>query len=425
MALLVGISAYAQKSPERMVIYEKSGNVQSYLAERVDSVKFPKVKGEVAANIKVLEVGQEKIKFEIQRTLACRAYKFAVIPAVTANRLTDDVYAARYILESQPGNKGLYFNDFTQGEIPAADLELDTKYVAMTLGLDTLGTPCSVRRAEFKTLQKPLIGNPKVTYQIDYVEPHQFSVTFTPNKDVKGFATLAGLKGTMQQQLEQFGPMMGLHNFGDLVKAWGFQDSTENTRVWKDMDPNAEYEVFIQAWDEAGTYAPCDTIRLKTGALGGEGEALVEINLGDFKKQEWGGKMKYSQFVEFVPNDQASAYRYAMYTASDYDKAPEDIQNSVKQDPPMPNVANWFFYKPVETDFQVEPKSEYVALAAAKNINGTWGKVNVKRFTTPDVTNNTTKSVSYSIKTRNTEAPFTLHSGKVPAIKKGIRLTGF
>ena len=48
----------------------------------------------------------------------------------------------------------------------------------------------------------------------------------------------------------------------------------------------------------------------------------------------------------------------------------------------MPTT-NWFQYEAMETDFQINPNTECVAIAAAKNGEGTWGECTVLRFTTP------------------------------------------
>ena len=46
-------------------------------------------------------------------------------------------------------------------------------------------------------------------------------------------------------------------------------------------------------------------------------------------------------------------------------------------------MAYWFFYEPLTTDFQLNPNTEYVAIAAGKNAEDVWGKVTELRFTTP------------------------------------------
>lgn len=48
----------------------------------------------------------------------------------------------------------------------------------------------------------------------------------------------------------------------------------------------------------------------------------------------------------------------------------------------MPTV-NWFFYEPTVGEYQVNPSTDIVIIAAAKNGNGEWGEVNTFRYTTP------------------------------------------
>ncbi|MDQ9787952.1 hypothetical protein RFZ51_07445, partial [Acinetobacter baumannii] len=84
--------------------------------------------------------------------------------------------------------------------------------------------------------------------------------TFRPNKDVGGYAVVAGEKGVVQDQFGMFGPMMNVDNFGELIKAWGVPSDTVRTVTWDDFAPSTDYEVFLQAWDTLGVFLPCDTI---------------------------------------------------------------------------------------------------------------------------------------------------------------------
>ncbi|MBP3671886.1 MAG: hypothetical protein J6J06_07980, partial [Bacteroidaceae bacterium] len=110
--------------------------------------------------------------------------------------------------------------------------------------------------------------------------------------------------------------------------------------------------------------------------------AEVTITLGDYVLADWGGEMLPSQFVTYTPNDQASAYRFNVYLAEEYDPVAEDIKADLCTEPPMP-MTGWFFYEPITTDYQINPNTECVIIAAAKNINGEWGPINEFRFTTP------------------------------------------
>ena len=194
---------------------------------------------------------------------------------------------------------------------------------------------------------------------------------------------MAGEKGSLQSQYEMFAPMMGFTSFTQMVMSWGYECAGAETKEWTGMAPNTEYEVFYVAIDENGTPAECKCLEVSTISLGGEGEALVEITPGDYMYTDWGGEMKPSQFFTFTPNDQASCYRFSVIAAQNYDADPEGYKSDLCSDPFMP-TAYWFFYEPMTTDFQIDPLTEVVAIAAAKNSLGEWGAVNELRYTTPE-----------------------------------------
>ena len=96
-----------------------------------------------------------------------------------------------------------------------------------------------------------------------------------------------------------------------------------------------------------------------------------------------------SQFITFTPDEHTAAYRYAVYFAKangeniGYDDYKDEIQQELCTEAPMPGMAYWFFYEPLTTDCQLNPNTEYVAIAAGKNADNVWGKVTELRFTTP------------------------------------------
>lgn len=379
-AALLGGTLTAQTNPERMVVKDVLGGQKGFLVERISEVTFPKVEGAVQADIKLLDVAQDKVTFSVTRTAACAYFKLDVVSATVAAQLTDDARAAAYLDQNVSQT---YSEDFTSGTISTESLKPKTDYVAITVGYDQYGVACGVSRAPFTTLATPLQGNPEVTYKPVTIEQRSFTITFTPNSDVAGYAVISGEKGTLQQQYEQMGAFFGFANFGDMIKGWGVQGTTEPlTHTWSDLTPGTEYEVFIQAWDKNGTYADYDVFTISTSKAGGSGEAFVTIELGDYKLQDWNGEQKPSQFITFTPNDQSSCYRYNVVLAENYDQDPEGFKADLCSDPPMP-TAYWFFYEPMTTDFQIDPSTNVVALAAAKNADNKWGGVSMKRFTTP------------------------------------------
>lgn len=389
LSALVAGGTYAQTlSNDRMVVTNTIGQTTSFAVDRIKSVTFPQAAGEAAVDLSVNSIDQDKVFFTATRNAYALSFKFEILTKTRASMMTDD-QLAWYI---DANVKSSYTEDFTNGGVFLSDFAAkgSTSYVAVAVGYDSYGTPCAVSRAEFTTLPSILVGEPKVSAELSDVQSRSFSLTSLANDDVAGFATLSGSKGSIQQQYVQWAPMMGFSNYSEMVYGWGFKHNKPETGwesvtdTWTDMEPGTDYEIFVQAWDAKGNYAPCDTINLTTKVKGGQGAAAVNITLGDFKLQDWDGQQKYSQFFTFTPNDQSSCYRFIVCLASAYDEDAEGWKNSVKQDPPMP-MANWFFYEPITTDYQIDPNTEAVALAAAKNANNEWGEVEVLRFTTPKV----------------------------------------
>lgn len=428
LGLMMGSSLFAQESQERLVIYDKANNVKGYLAEHIDSVMFRRIEGKVQADIKVLEVNEDKIKFTVTRTSDCPAFKFAVVPAIVANMLTSDVAIANYV-DKNTGE--IYQQDFTAGEIQTTDLKPGTDYVAFTVGIDQYYTLCGVSRAEFTTYKPKFTGDPTVKVTEVDVQKFEYTLKFTPSADVAGYAVLADKKGILEEQYKQMAPMFGFANIGDMVKGWGKKFDKEGSFTWKNMQPGEEQEVYILAWDKYGVNADHQIYNLRTLTHGGSGEAKVEIQLGDYKLSDWDGQQLYGQTIVYVPNDQTKKYRTVVTLKSQYDEDPAYWEEIVKQEAPEPNMANWWQYETFENEYQINPGVAAVALAAGLNNEEKWGSMNKVEFTPnakntvaiPYAPNATTSS---TLKTRSTVLKTLSQEGKLPAVKwnKNLRLTG-
>lgn len=381
LACFFSVISFAQTNPNRILIHEKTNAVKGFLAERVDSITFAQIEGEVSAAIKISEVvSLEEIKLSITRSENCESFKIFCAPTTIINRLTDDAYLADYI---NSNTQELYNQDFTDGSLKGFMLQANAEYAILTLGFDKYGVPCTPKKEIFRAPKKPTVGDPKVETTFSDIQQRSFTGHFTPNADVAGYAAVAAIKGTMMDQYNQFGPMMGFQSFSDMIKSWGQNETGPSTFTWNDMEPGTDYEVFVQAWDVQDTYADCDTLLVTTKPMGGAGAAKVSITLGAYKMSDWDNELKPSQFIKFTPNDQTSRYRFSVALAENYDKEPENFKNDLRQDPPQPNMANWFFFEPLETDFQINPNTEFVVLTIGKNANNEWGEFTVERFTTP------------------------------------------
>lgn len=428
-SLALAIPAFSQneEAPNRLILTDAIGNYHGYVLDRVKDLTFARIDGEVKADVKIIESGLEELTVSVIKTPSCYSYILDIIPANTANQY-DDLTIISYLGRYEHTR---YYDDYPQATLSGIELEPATDYVLVTVGYDGYGIADGVSRAPFSTPKPEIAGSPEVKAEVVDTQLKSFSVKFTPNDDVLAYYCVAGEKGTLEEQFQMFGPMMGLSSMADLIMSWGLERTGEQTVTWNDMSPNTEYEVYYLALDVNGNPDDYNILELSTLALGGEGEAKVDIKIGDYEYADWGGEMKPSQYITFTPNDQASCYRFGVYTAEIYDGSTEEIKDELRSDPPMP-MAYWFFYDAMTTDFQIDPNTECVAIGAAKNVNGEWGEITEVRFTTPakaegdpgvagkPVSNS--KDVKTRMAAKKSIKSFDFTPGKVPAIRKQRKL---
>lgn len=380
--LVCALPAFAQQeeAPNRLILQNSIGNVSGYVLDRIDNISFARVEGEAKAEIEIFSADTDMINLAVTKNEYCTSYKLSVVPAVVANSY-NDLTLITYI--DRDSSTPVFYDDYTNAELTGIELNPGSDYVLVTIGIDRYGVEDGVVRAPFSTPAAAIVGNPQITTEVVDQQERSFSIKFTPNEDVSEYYCVADEAGTMQQTYEMFGPMFGFSSFTDMIIAWGLTHTGEEVITWNGMNPNTEYDVFYVALDQNGNPAPYQYITTSTSSKGGEGEAWVDIELGEYIYNDWGDEMLPSQFLTFTPNDQSSCYRFGVYLADTYDQKTEEIKADLCSDPEQPMVY-WFFYEPMTTDFQINPNTECVAIAAAKNVNGEWGQVNEFRFTTAD-----------------------------------------
>lgn len=412
-SLILGTAAYAQNEtePNRLLINDTAGATKGYVINRVQDVTFGRVDGVAQAQLQVHEVGDNQVTVSITRSEACEAFKLDVLPRPVAAMLTDDAALINYF--DSRCSQTLYYEDFVQGSMTGITLTPGGEYTLVSIGLDKYGVEDGVCRVDFQAPTIPVVGNPKVDASLESATTTSFTVKFVPNSDVTTYYTVAGEKGELAEQYLQFGAMFGFASMTDMVVAWGIPKEGTTTNTWNDMAPNTDYEVYIVCYDKNGNPAPMQIFECATASQGGEGKATVDIKIGDYKMADWGGEMKPSQFVTFTPDDQTASYRFGVYIAEQYDASPADIKEALCSEPPMPSMANWFFYDPLTTDFQIDPNTECVAIAAGKNIKGQWGDVTEVRFTTPAAAASA-PATGYVLPRLKAQKNITLTPGKVP-----------
>ncbi len=379
-ASIFSASAQNDGAPNRMLVIDQSGSYKAFHVDNVDNISFATVSGPVAAEIQLHKFSTTSLDLTVERTPNCEGFLINVIPGVLARQLNPAI-AGSYL---ETLNSPMYFEDFENGNLSGLQLNDATEYAVVTVGIDKYNTYCDLETVFFTTDSKPLVGNPEVTCKITNVDLYTITAEFDANKDVKGYSCVMGEKGTMEAQFEQFAGMFGFANMGEMIKAWGVENggNDTSTHTWKDLNPNTEYEIYIQAWDKNGTFAPMKIVETATLSKGGEGESYITITPGEYKLADWNGEMLPSQFFTFTPNDQTSAYRFGVYFAEQYDQDAQAIKDDLCKDPDMP-MAYYFFYEPLTADYQINPSTDIVVIAAGKNVNNIWGSVNELRYTTP------------------------------------------
>lgn len=431
VCLIGTMSLFAQTNPNRVLITDKAGNTRGFLAERIDSIWFTKVEGKVAAQIEYIDYlygkngNEDSVVINITRTSECQAFQIDCLPKVRADILGNETNLANY-MESQGGE--LLWNDFSEGRLHGYDFQSDTEYSIITLGYDKYGIPCGVERLDFKTPKKELVGDCSIEYEVTDVTPYEITIKFTPASGVAGYAACLFGEGQAEEQFQQFGPMFGFVNMGDMIKSFGFKDTGAATYTWENNDPGTNYEIYVQPWDVNGTYADMIVIHVTTKKIGGEGVAEMTIEIGDFGGSESG----YYQIVTYTPNDQVSMHRDILIEKNSENAENEDyIKKLLMGD--MPGDPEWNQYGVDVASWTADPETEYIAYSMGMNINDEWGPLAKKEFKTPAAPGaaaakaKTVDGRAARVKKQNSTGKFTIPAlvGKstITPVKKTLKVT--
>lgn len=382
MCLISATSLLAQTNPNRVLITDKTGNTRGYLAERIDSIWFAQIEGRIAAEIEYLGFNTgdtgDTLKIAVTRTPGCEAFRIDCLPKNRADLLTTEDAIANYL---DQGGSEYYWQDFTNADMTGYSFKPDVEYTIITVGYDKYGVPCGAERCDFKAPKKDLVGDCSITYTIDEVTTNEITISFTPASGVAGYAACSYLAGTAEEQFKMFAPMFGFEHIGDMIKKFGLQNVGNTTNTWDKLEPGTDYEIYVQAWDEKGTYADMIVIPVSTKKFGGEGVAEMTIEIGNF-----GGNANtgYYQVVTYIPNDQTAMHRDMLIEKDGYDKEwnEEKITEYLKEDNPYD--PSWNQYGIDEAYWTADPNKEYIAFSIAQNINGEWGPLARKDLKTPE-----------------------------------------
>ena len=223
-----------------------------------------------------------------------------------------------------------------------------------------------------------------VDYTVDEVGTDFITITFTPDADAAGYAFCLFEAGTAEQQFAMFGPWMGFQTMGDMIKAWGITKTETYQYTWTNQSPGKDYEIYVQCWDADGVDADMIIIPVTTANIGGTGEAVMTIEIGEFGGDDENG---YYQWVTYIPNEEVAVHHDIIILKSAYeseDWGMENLLNYLKQDNPFDPY--WDQFGIDEAQWNAEPNTWYIAFSIAKNANGEWGPLAAVEFKTPGAT---------------------------------------
>ncbi len=374
----LGFSKVAEET--NFVIHHKDASEEKIAMNEIDSLLFDNVHGKVAVNINILECTMNSVTLNVTRTASCVAYKMMCVPYNFIESLSNGNLA-----EAIDDNVDLvYEQDFDSVQVADLQFEYNTEYAILAVGIDKYGLLCDVSKVRFVTPSENLAGNPNVDIEVVDNNYYDFSVRYSANSDVTKYYALLSEVGAIENQYKMFAAMDGWTCIGDMIVDWGLELQSTVTYQYTNKSPNMQYEIYVQALDANGEMAPYKVFNFMSKSKGGEGVAEVEITLGAYEFSiDWFGEALPSQFITFTPNDQTSAYNMSVCLEENYVKDKYAYQEDLYKEPSMPTIG-WFQHEELTTDYQIDPDTKCVAIAAAKNINGEWGPVTELFFTTPD-----------------------------------------
>lgn len=223
---------------------------------------------------------------------------------------------------------------------------------------------------------------PAVTMEQGEITESTIELTFTPNEaTAKYYACLFG-EGEMESQFNMFGAWMGFTCYGDMIKSWGYDCEGVQTKTWKDLAPGTTYEIYVQPCDAEGAYGELQCFVITTGQQGGNGPAVIDIEIGEFGGEEGA----HWQQVIYTPNDQTAVFFDLICTEEFYQEVgAEGVKQYLldEDDPSSPYYSYYAQYSQDNALWNAEPGTTYHACAIGKNAAGEWGEMADVVFTTP------------------------------------------
>lgn len=206
--------------------------------------------------------------------------------------------------------------------------------------------------------------DPAVEIDLGEVTTTMVEATFTPNETCASYYALMSTAAEM----EQWVGMMGM-SLEQLVQMWGVQYSSEKTHTWTEMVPGTEYTIYALPLDSEGNMYEMNTIMATTGQGGGAGTSIISLEL----------ELTSNTSVKTIatPNEETAVYHYGLITVEYFNEVGEEEAIEIIRNDQYPlyetDVWEWL---------ELEPLTDYYAIATGQNAEGEWGETTIVPFRT-------------------------------------------
>lgn len=384
VSLIFALQANAQVNPQRVVIRTIDGRPHGFLVEHIDSLFFPKVEGEVKANVTYKEMkkkdGKDIVVLDINRTENCPEFRIALIPKVIADNLGNSL-AAHNFFEGR--GEPFYGQDFSNGELDDISFVPNAEYTLFTLGYDTYRSPGTISRADFVTPKPAVTGSPSVEATFSNVTPTTLTVRLIPNTDCKSYIHVLGTAEMVAQTMRQ----LGIPNTETYIKSFGKKETLGKDIPHKDLKPSTEYTMYVLPIDVNGVDGSVLEFKQKTAAQGGSGVAQSTIEIKESSVES--GSLR--QRVVYTPNDQTNFHIDIIMEKNAFESSEWGEAKVVEFMKTDEEDKSWGVD---DVKWTVKPQTAYYALSIAQNANGEWGPLTKVEFTTPQMPANVKASIS-------------------------------
>ena len=205
---------------------------------------------------------------------------------------------------------------------------------------------------------------PTVEITLDNVTTTTIEASFAPNETCASYYILSGNADEIQNWANTYGV-----SIAQLVKQWGTVMSGDYTHVFNDLIPGTEYTIYTRAFDADNKYSRFFTDTITTNTSEDYELSTIELSIPIVADT--------TVNTLAVPNDKTAAFHVGLITAEHlYEIGIDSALYYIRNDGnPRYSIdsCSWT---------NLQPHTEYYAIASGQNANGEWGETTIVEFIT-------------------------------------------